>query len=261
MIENRNPMESYTVYKNAVYNKVSAENLPPNYHLKKARNSSERTSFTKAAERATERYFAPADFYRGESNESKKTSEFDGILNLFKELNNKLFNRTSDSQVSYTENRVAVRPELQSAVAPREAQRQSTTNRASELPAHLQNTWWNVINAEKKAEKMNPTSIAKNLQDWVQTEYDQSDDYEGIYSRQELRDRLEVLDDINQEVLKAGQKSAPKKSRTEWDENAGGWDLAKPLPLSPKAVGTYEAMDDEEDYRNVYNFATFELVA
>jgi len=85
---NAGVMERYTVYKSAMYNANPTGYLPPNYHLRRARQNEESTQrYTNTEDRFD--FFTPDAF----AGSHKGAREDESLLSLFKQLNATLFGR------------------------------------------------------------------------------------------------------------------------------------------------------------------------
>ena len=245
-------MANYTVFKPTIEKEESFRELPPNYHLKKARS-------TRAID--IPQGYEQVDSYTptqtaGESTGYRKEEE--NILNLFKRLNERLFgsqetsvNRPAvDEQVTYT--------------APAAKENEAQQDNPGMLHPVLQNSWWNNMNAADEKKGPAAQEMTRRLEDWCQMEYDQTREQdEAFYTPQQLRDRISVFREINAEFSAVDQKKVRNNSAV---EDAGEpWDLVTPLPVNSNAIETYRSMeeeaDDEESYRQMYHSSTFELVA
>lgn len=259
MIGQNNPMANYTVYKPTLEQQESFRELPPNYHLRKARS-------TKAVEIPNK--FEQIDTYvpaERSLDYSKYRKEEENVLNLFKRLNARLFGQNEATRIDrteiVTERKIATRTEKEEQIYRNQVEKQEQT------PVHpiLQNNWWNSLGVLEERRAPVVQEMTKKLQNWCQMEYDQTRELdEAFYTPQQLRDRIALFKEINEEFDSMQQKKILR--RAEQQHSYEPWDLVTPLPISPDAIETYRAMDDdiiddEESYRNMYYSSTFERVA
>jgi hypothetical protein len=246
---NAGVMERYTVYKSALYNANPTGYLPPNYHLKRARQNEESVQRTNAPEDRFD-FFTPDAFVGSRKGEREEES----LLSLFKKLNERLFGKKYAPQSESIE-----RPSAATNRSKMEDIHNIWNENKSEdsLPPQMRNTWWNVVDIQDKSQKPGNAKMCQNLESWCQSEYSQTrDEDDAFYTPQELRDRISVLKEINGEVKSIGPKfSKPAQVASE------PWDLVTPLPLQPKGLSRYEAMEDEDNYKSLWNSSTVEAVA
>lgn len=256
MIGQNNAMQNYTVFKSNVTRNSGVNELPPNFHLRKTRS-------TRSIE--IPQGFEPIDSYQAYEEDANvnRSREEDSILKLFKRLNDKIFNQQDASQISRESTQVHEYKVKYESEAPKQPQNYSTEARGQLLHPVFQNSWWNAVDVADEVKAPQKREMTQKLQQWCQAEYEQTRVLDNtFYTPQELRDRIDVFKEINNQI--AAVESNIKKVN---DQPASEpWELTKPLPINPKAIGTYEAMDneaddDEESYRNQYYSSTFERVA
>jgi hypothetical protein len=252
MVGNTNSMTSYTVYKTA-----TAQPLPPNYHLRRTRN--EDTSRYSEEDQKVDSYVPRTASVAYKNREDEE----ENLFNLFKRLNEKVFGKKGLEAEDEQGSNSYARPTLVRPAAPRTEEKQLSLyyqESDKKVPAQVANNWWNVLGSQEKVKKANTTNMVQDLQTWCQTEYDQTKEQdEAFYTPAELRERISTFKEIGSELTISDLKSKWGMTKQSQNEESEPWDLALPLPINAKAIGSY--VDQDESYRNTYYSSTMELVA